>query len=361
MNIYMKQKITSWFFLWAICDIIGFNNGSFEFFNMHKLNNKKNVHKVSSELIAEFFNQGGFSNFNLSNKLVWDDSIFNIMTIKNLCLYNNDIDIFIKNYKLSFIEEYNKENFNQRYPGICTQKYIQKLNNFSFKNIIYDNYAGGSGCSMKSMSFGIIFHNDNKKLFVFTILSSLLTHPNAFGFLGGLVSALFSSYIINKINIELWPKLLIDLLESTTIDDIILNYTNKNFFNSYIIDKKRYIKYWKLYIKIKHKIILPHKKSIFFAENFSFNNKIIYPGSNGLDSVIIAYDNLLYFGNNFEQMIIYNCLHIGDSDTTGIICGTWFGLLYGKNSINKSIIKQNFEFKSLLDAYANKVYKLFYQ
>ena len=54
-----------------------------------------------------------------------------------------------------------------------------------------------------------------------------------------------------------------------------------------------------------------------------------WPGALGVDSVIIAYDALLYSKDSWEQLCLSSMLHGGDSDSTGTIAGAWFGSLYG--------------------------------
>jgi len=58
---------------------------------------------------------------------------------------------------------------------------------------------------------------------------------------------------------------------------------------------------------------------LFFYNNYSFSWPNIWPGSNGLDSIIIAYENMLHYNTDFDKLIHYSCLFIGDSDTVGSI------------------------------------------
>jgi len=58
-----------------------------------------------------------------------------------------------------------------------------------------------------------------------------------------------------------------------------------------------------------------------------------WPGALGVDSVIIAYDSLLYSKDNWEQLCLSSMLHGGDSDSTGTIAAAWFGALYGLKGV----------------------------
>ena len=57
------------------------------------------------------------------------------------------------------------------------------------------------------------------------------------------------------------------------------------------------------------------------------NNR--WPGSNGLDSVLIAYDALLGCNGNWEELCLRGVLHKGDNDSTGCLAAAWFGAIYG--------------------------------
>ena len=54
-----------------------------------------------------------------------------------------------------------------------------------------------------------------------------------------------------------------------------------------------------------------------------------WPGSNGLGSVLIAYDALLGCKGDWNELCLRGVLHGGDNDSTGTIAGAWFGAMYG--------------------------------
>ena len=83
-----------------------------------------------------------------------------------------------------------------------------------------------------------------------------------------------------------------------------------------------------------------------------FNRPGYYnPGSNGLDSVIIAYDSILECEGNFEKLIYNSMLHAGDSDSTGCIAGALFGAYYGNANLPKNLT--DIELKIKLDKLFN--------
>jgi len=73
-----------------------------------------------------------------------------------------------------------------------------------------------------------------------------------------------------------------------------------------------------------------------FIKNVSFRG---WGGSSGSDSVIIAYDALLWAGSDWEKLCQYGCLHGGKNNSTGTIAASWFGALFGF----KNVPKQNYD------------------
>ena len=247
----------------------------------------------------------------------------------------------------------------KRYPGKTTIKYCEKiLNNENFLNFEYDEYAGGWGGVMRCMWIGLYF-DDLENIIHYSFLWCLITHPNGIALLGWFTSAYFTFLAKYKINIKKWPKMLLNIL-NWDITDKIINIIKNNdilFYNKFKYDKIKFINYWVLYLnKIKYIKDIPYKRIMFFHNYFSINNKNFFPGSNGFDSVIIAYDNLYLCKNNFEKFIIYNCLHLGDWDTTGIIGCSWYGAYYGYENVPLSFIWKPFECKQQLKHLIKKFY-----
>lgn len=64
-----------------------------------------------------------------------------------------------------------------------------------------------------------------------------------------------------------------------------------------------------------------------------------WAGSSGHDSVIIAYDALLFSVDDWSKFCTYACFHGGDSDSTGAIGASWFGALYGMKGVPENHFK----------------------
>ena len=93
-------------------------------------------------------------------------------------------------------------------------------------------------------------------------------------------------------------------------------------------------------------------RSRFYYDNFT-NKKNFNPGSNGCDSVIIAYDCFMD-SKSFYSLIFYSMLHSGDSDTTGCIAGAFYGAYHG-NIDKLNINKQNIEKINTIETLFNKI------
>jgi hypothetical protein len=86
-------------------------------------------------------------------------------------------------------------------------------------------------------------------------------------------------------------------------------------------------------------MIDPHIISKTYNERFSWNPNQMNPGVSGYDSGIITYDALVDCKNNWETLVVYSILNVGDGDPTGTITGRWYKVLYGYNIIPKSSYK----------------------
>jgi ADP-ribosylglycohydrolase len=359
-----KKKFKACMILAALGDVIGFNNGKYEFNNSNEFSENINGENFIDEgsnysnyIIFDFFNICGFSNCPLPNMTISDDTIFHLSIAKALIeSYNNDniLDV-IQNNLVNEINTSEKitSMINKYAIGNITLDSLKKINlGKNWINFPYNSNAGGTGGCMRTMCIGLVYPHIHQReyLIKLALLSTRITHNNAIAWLGAITSAFFISLAINDIEPSKWIFELMSLLESNIIDDIVQNNL-PNDYDNYIRDKKIFYDKWRKYQQIrfdKYKfreiklMIFPNYRSKFYHETFAYNKNKIYPGAGGDDSVIIAYDCLLDAKDNWDKLVIYSMLHVGDSDTTGTIAGAFFGASYGITKIAK-IMVSNFK------------------
>ena len=357
----MNEKYEACLVVHALGDTIGFRDGMWEF-NYGK---SRFCFEDLLEIFYDFIGLGGVNHLDTTGWKVSDDTLLHL-AIADAYVHNNSHNN-INNIISKLIKNLEKEfkDMDGRYPGINTQKNVKLLlDGTDWKSIPYDNNAGGSGASMRTLCLGLIFYGEKNriKLIEHSIETSRLTHNCATGYLGGLVSSLFTAFAIEDIQIQQWPHKLIELLESSKIDDYMKTTRG---FDTYDRDKHIFIGKWKQYIEDKfennsnntkkpmHNLV---RRAKYYHNNFS---KTSYIGAGGDDSVIIAYDCLIDAKNNWEKLIVYAMLHIGDTDTTGCIAGGWYGALYGYDDIPKYMIN-NLEYKKRIMKTGNDIYNKFY-
>ncbi|MBA42407.1 MAG: hypothetical protein CMF62_00170 [Magnetococcales bacterium] len=358
--------------LHAIGDAIGYNNGDYEF-NFFK----NRTYSDTLELFYDFLGEGGINHFSLKKRIVSDDTLLHMAVAKALLKSDNTIDDIGKNMKREFIKTYDKyfeKDQNIRRPGLTTMDKINELKDgrewFDSK---YNFLDGGSGASMRNPCIGLAF-NEEDDIIQISIETSKITHNSTTGYLGGFTSALFTNLAIRQIDIIEWPKILLNAFKKK----LILNYFKKKGtaedLENYIRDSDYFIAKWKSYYDDKFVDGKPIYRKSFrnlvfrsryydtnistmsTVSNFKEHPGIKFIGGAGDDSVIIAYDCLLDAGKNWEKLVIYSMLHIGDTDTTGCLAGAWYGALYGFEDVPKHYIEQ-VEFSKELHEIGEKLYK----
>ena len=387
-----SEKFKACLLLASFGDTLGFNNGMWEF--NYGFDNPGP--QISSLILWEFISLGGINNINMKNWDASDDTILQIATTNALI---NDFNTMTK-LKKNFIEEYLKSLNDlldeKRAAGKTTINSLKILKKSKdINDITYNKYSGGNGAAMRSMAIGLAFNGkeNRKKLITASIDSALVTHNNAIGIMGSIVTALFTSFGIEGINPIKWCEKLIKIMDSDIIDNIM---KVRDDFNQFLKDKNDYIDKWKIYHEVFKKrnrgeFLNPYSRTEFYEKHFSshINYKKIKDyskmGASGLDSVIIAYDSILHsilIGNNeareavrmadklnkikdlkdtfisWETLVIYSMLHVGDNDTTGTIAAAWFGAYQGFNGVPKNNM-ENLEFEKQILDISKKLYEKF--
>ena len=367
----LKEKINASCVLGSYLDTLGFNNGFWEFnFRLkYKLVHLSAGILTNFEILSDFFSKGGFD-INLEDWDASDDTIMMIATAK-ACKrggsQNDFIDEYLKIYPL--LKEEN------RLAGNATLNSLKILNkNRDPTKISYNDSMGGNGAAMRTHYIGIHF-TDIKKIIEISIMSSRLTHNYTLGFLGGMLTAVFTHWAINDIPPWEWCDKLIELYEKNIIDDIIKNTTD--IYDKYKEDKKHF---WDIIYKYRE---LRVSRFHLRAREFKFSSDrlddlylILYNrklddlstfGGDGLSAVLIAYDSLLLsiipkdnpneelnlkkpdsFMYSWQNLVFLSTLHFGDNDTTGAIAGMLFGALRGFDGVSPKVVNM-LEFKNELN------------
>lgn len=350
----------------ALGDTIGYKNSEWEFMN-------------SLDKAYEFISLGGVNHISFKDWTVSDDTILHIKLAQSLLTNYNSINTLCENFSLKLIEAYDefaKEGFNKRAPGNITLNSIRNIKNgIAWNAQVYNINSGGSGASMRTACVGLAYNTEDQldTLIQVAIETSRITHNSAVGYLGGLVTALFTSYAIQQLPIESWPFRLLELYESKRIQKyiVLVGRDVKEFESDSII----FFEKWKIYVKDKFRDgeVIHRKSSInlylrgkYYQEKFGYVSSVStdkhyqFPGSGGDDSVIISYDCLLDSKNNWEKLIFYAMLHVGDTDTTGSIAGAWYGAYYGFEDIPSSHLEY-LEYKNELEKLGTELYEKFHK
>ena len=72
----------------------------------------------------------------------------------------------------------------------------------------------------------------------------------------------------------------------------------------------------------------------------------------------MSYDALLDARDNWEKLIYYSMLHVGDSDTVGAIAGGLYGALYGFKNVPDNLLA-HIEQKNILYEISEKIFNKF--
>jgi ADP-ribosylarginine hydrolase len=363
MSKEIENKYIATILLHALGDTIGFKNGNWEFFP----NNSS--YNATLEKLYEFISLGGINNIDLSGWNVSDDTILHMAIARSLIfcrddneLLNDTVKYMTKAYDMM---ENDKKNDRNRYGGIAIGKHINLIKNGeNWEKFEYDPFGGGNGSAMRCNCIGLAYFGESnrKKLIDYAIRSSKITHVNPIGWLGGLSTALLTSFILENIHIYKWIPTMLKIMESDDVKKYV-NKNNSDEMNSY----NQFIQAWKTYFETrflneKPTVIKSHTNLIqrlIFYNNIFELNVMGKKGFSGYSAVIVAYDCLLDAGDSWEKLVIYSMINNFDSDTIGAIAGGLFGTLYGLSNVPINNLK-HIEFKDKLVKIGKLLYKKFF-
>ena len=379
----IKEKIEASIMIASYLETLGFNKGQWEFnYQSSYIRSLNEFITVSSILQHHFLILGGISHINIKDWFSSDDTIMIIATAKAV---SSDF-----NYKNKYLDCYDLLHEEKRVSGINTLNTLKLLKKgFDINTLPSDDSMGGNGAAMRTGPIGIKFHKNYEKVIEESIKASRLTHNYYLGYLGGMITGLFTSFAINDVPLHLWVDKLLELHNN----GIIKKYYPKEHKLEYLED---YMNYWKRYketrmSKLKYKntlnsFIFPIERYDYLLGYFpddrikkmvskgislkNFDFRWDRMGSTGLDVCIFAYDCLLasiYTKNskiielnnydiNWECFATLVTIHSGDNDTTAAIGGTWYGAITGFRDIDKNRMKE-LEFYKELEQVSDKIFE----
>jgi ADP-ribosylarginine hydrolase len=366
----LDEKISASLVLGSYLDTLGFANGLWEFNFNTIVRNLKDAMLINYEILTNFFSHGGF-NIDITGWNASDDTIMMIATMK-ACKKGGDQKHFIDEYLKIFPLLQDKK----RISGITTLNSLRILSKSKDPaKIIYSDSMGGNGAAMRTHYIGIHFKDINKIIKI-SIMASRLTHNYPLGFLGGMITAVFTHYAINNIDPWKWCDNILKLEEDGIIDKIVKDL-DPSTFDSYMKDKEEF---WDAWYKFRERRVRRFDtravEFIHSADRFNDLIDILYKNPNDIDynrlggsgaaATIIAYDSILLsiLSNvpshstihldepdtliySWQNLVFLSTLHFGDNDTIGAITGMLYGALRGYDGVNKKVVNM-LEFKKEL-------------
>ena len=359
----MDEKTYASLVIGSYLETLGYNNGYWEFNFNWNITNLKDANIVTNHIVHHFFSLGGYQ-LNISKWNASDDTILMLATMR-ACLKGDSLENYIDEY-IKILPELKDKKRNSGINTISTINLLSKVRDIN--KIPFSEKMGGNGAAIRTSYIGLHYYDNIDKLIEMSIESSRLTHNYTLGFLGGLVTALFTSYAYKNIKPWLWIDMLLKLYESKKINNFL---KTTNIYKKYLETED---KFWLLWYKYREerlsKFYLKPKEFMYAAargedllnytpEINKKNPDFSKFGASGLGATIIAFDSILLsivsdsypidlnsdnLKYSYENLVYFSTLHFGDNDSIGCIAGCWFGALTGFKYFNKDKIKE-LEFK----------------
>eukprot|EP00927_Polykrikos_kofoidii_P059571 TRINITY_DN5471_c0_g1_i1.p1 TRINITY_DN5471_c0_g1~~TRINITY_DN5471_c0_g1_i1.p1 ORF type:complete len:427 (+),score=67.14 TRINITY_DN5471_c0_g1_i1:192-1472(+) len=344
--------------LGAVGDAMGYNKGAWEFC--------ASTSKILLDLQSMTSGKGILA-LDCSSWMVSDDTVEHLATAEGLVrgIASDSFEDAPLNAMMCSIAKETKRagnDFTARAPGKTEQRGIKLIEedgrNWEAKP--FDSGAVGCGAAMRAPCIGLVFRNaqDMQALIMVAVETCRLTKTHPTGFLGGVCAAAFTSFAMQGMPIALWgPRFVSDVIGQTYafVAQPGKRHVRENeaAFREGAFERK-----WRWYIHERglsdEAALVPNFPASFgTAERDSFyaecakmpgvNPSGKNPGSKGYDSVLIAYDALLWVEtqmsaetsdqDRWAELCYRAVLHRGDNDSTGSIAAAWYGALHGFNGV----------------------------
>eukprot|EP00033_Pygsuia_biforma_P002004 GCRY01002229.1.p1 GENE.GCRY01002229.1~~GCRY01002229.1.p1 ORF type:complete len:439 (+),score=85.57 GCRY01002229.1:80-1396(+) len=373
----LSERYEACFFLAALGDALGFRNTQWEFCY--------DTSKIHNEFEGLLERCGGFEKFTITPKWrVSDDTVMHLATaravLKDLKSSSTKKPKKEEAHSEEEEEEENEEDdatedrifahivreyidcfgdMEGRSPGPRTFSSVMFLEKkpSRWNTLPYCPAGGGCGGSMRSMCIGLGYPHSVDRVIAVAIEAGRITHNHSTGYLGSLVSALFTHFAINSIPPADWGCRFLALRPQITA------YVEKvgRDVDKYNEDCSYFYGHFERYLKSRG-ITSPGQRPVFprpygveqrddFYAELSFDG---WGGASGHDSVLIAYDALLGCAGEWRSLVLAAVLHGGDNDSTGTIAAAWFGAYYGFKGVPKchyADVEKSDEIRSLTQSF----------
>ena len=359
-KILFKNKVEGCLYISSFLETFGYFNSKWEFNYGNKIDTINEGNIMNYFFIYHYTMLGGIEKIDITTLNSSDDTILLLATCEAVNNGGGEI-----NYINSYLKYYELLKENKRSSGNATLSSLEKIRlTKSIKSIEYSTSHGGNGCAIRTAPIGLKYYEDYDKVCEEALIASLVTHNYPMGYLGGIISALFTAYAINNINPFEWSKNLIKLYKKNFFIKLISKYSKKNVE----IEINDYFLWWEKYNELRLSKMKYRNLPIFINPKNKFEDLLNYTpikyhnkmrgyenmGITGLESVIIAYDNLLLstipdnknnlnINNpefNWYTLFFNNVFFFGDNDSIGAISGAWYGALLGIDKFPLDKIKE---------------------
>jgi ADP-ribosylarginine hydrolase len=359
-KILFKNKVEGCLYISSFLETFGYFNSKWEFNYGNKIDTINEGNIMNYFFIYHYTMLGGIEKIDITTLNSSDDTILLLATCEAVNNGGGEI-----NYINSYLKYYELLKDNKRSSGNATLSSLEKIRlSKSIESIEYSTSHGGNGCAIRTAPIGLKYYEDYDKVCEEALIASLVTHNYPMGYLGGIISALFTAYAINNINPFEWSKNLIKLYKKNFFIKLISKYSKKNVE----IEINDYFIWWEKYNELRLSKMKYRNLPIFINPKNKFEDLLNYTpikyhnkmrgyenmGITGLESVIIAYDNLLLstipdnknnlnINNpefNWYTLFFNNVFFFGDNDSIGAISGAWYGALLGIDKFPLDKIKE---------------------
>ena len=228
----INEKIEASLMIASYLETIGFKNTEWEFNYKYTVNTSSLYLKIWTYLLHHYMILGG-SNIDITGWDASDDTILILATAK-ACSYGGSEEKYKEQY-LYYLDILKDK---KRVPGVTTIESLSFLKYNDSSKLKINSNMGGNGAAMRTGPIGLYWYKDIEKVIEESLIASRLTHNYYIGFLGGMVTALFTAFAMNNIKPWEWCDKLIELYKNKII---------QKYYSSEELDD--YIRYWEKYRK----------------------------------------------------------------------------------------------------------------